>query len=532
MRIKNIFVAVALPLSSLMACLPTPSLEENPPVTAADQGGSDAADLPLIADDSGVIAGDMQRPEPDMDQALSEAMGDASADQSDQAPDMTVKVCPDTSYDAITQLTASVGEADDSLGAWNVTVNGEIGTMHAFDGETRLRVEASSSDTLGWAMMRVTVGEELLGVAHITSAEVSTYDFALPQGLSGVHAVTLSYINNMVNASGDRNLHVASLRLDCGEVITPMNLPSGASTSFCACAGEDPEPQDFESCATMRSDGVGTYYQPGPYELPAETESDGAIPQGTVTSGTLASSEIYDGVSHKYWVYTPAQYDGAEPAALMVLFDGGGYRNPDGSVRAPAVFDRLIHRGEMPVTIVVFVDPGVRANGDSNRSLEYNTPDDRNVRFILEELLPETTAQLNLSSDPARRALGGISSGGAAALIGAWERPQEFGLVYTTLGSFVQLRANADGEFADVLIERIEQAPQRHPMRISLLSGENDIVNQFGSWPIAHMRITTALDCAGYTYRSGYGETKHTNNAHPRTAFPDDIRWLFELVPR
>lgn len=37
---------------------------------------------------------------------------------------------------------------------------------------------------------------------------------------------------------------------------------------------------------------------------------------------------------------------------------GRTYLDPEGELRAGVVFDNLIHRGEMPLTIGVFVDPG------------------------------------------------------------------------------------------------------------------------------------------------------------------------------
>ena len=50
-------------------------------------------------------------------------------------------------------------------------------------------------------------------------------------------------------------------------------------------------------------------------------------------------------------VYVPKQYDPAKPACVYVNQDGVQFN-------APAVFDQLIHKKEMPVTIGVFVTPG------------------------------------------------------------------------------------------------------------------------------------------------------------------------------
>jgi enterochelin esterase-like enzyme len=74
------------------------------------------------------------------------------------------------------------------------------------------------------------------------------------------------------------------------------------------------------------------------------------VPRGTVTQHVWRSS-IFPGTIRRYWVYVPAQYDGASPAALMVFQDGHAYVNDTGDFRIPIVFDSLIHEGAMPVTI-------------------------------------------------------------------------------------------------------------------------------------------------------------------------------------
>lgn len=59
------------------------------------------------------------------------------------------------------------------------------------------------------------------------------------------------------------------------------------------------------------------------------------------------------------WIHVPAAYDPAEPAGLVLFQDGWWYLDPDGEVRGGIVLDNLVHRGDIPVTIGVFVDPGI-----------------------------------------------------------------------------------------------------------------------------------------------------------------------------
>ena len=90
-----------------------------------------------------------------------------------------------------------------------------------------------------------------------------------------------------------------------------------------------------------------------------------------------------------------------------------GYVNPEGNWRVPVVFDNLIHKKEMPVTIGIFINPGVvpaasdNALARFNRSFEYDGLGDRYVRFLLEEILPEVGKKYNLAKDGNSRAIGG-----------------------------------------------------------------------------------------------------------------------------
>src|ERR1700689_1383454 len=94
------------------------------------------------------------------------------------------------------------------------------------------------------------------------------------------------------------------------------------------------------------------------YKLGPDSVRQPGVPQGKVTKHSYIS-KIYPGTTHDYWVYVPVQYQTGKPAAVMVFVDGGSFVAEDGAWRVPIVFDNLIHRGEMPNAIGVFVDPGV-----------------------------------------------------------------------------------------------------------------------------------------------------------------------------
>ena len=131
-------------------------------------------------------------------------------------------------------------------------------------------------------------------------------------------------------------------------------------------------------------------------QLPAESYAvDSAsvehpgVPKGEILKLSFDSSKIFPGTSRDYWIYIPAQYKADHPACVYVNQDGIQWN-------APTVFDNLIFRKEMPVTIGIFITPGVVKSSDPNsalnrfnRSLEYDGLGDAYVRFLLEEILPE-----------------------------------------------------------------------------------------------------------------------------------------------
>ena len=214
------------------------------------------------------------------------------------------------------------------------------------------------------------------------------------------------------------------------------------------------------------------------YKLGPDSQVQPGVPTGTVTPWEQLPSQAYPGTLHDFCVYVPAQYKAGQPAALMVFQDGQAFLRPNGDYRVPTVFDNLIYRREIPVTIAVFINPGRRPEqpvaspsdwGDktTNRPQEYNSLDDKYARVIVDELLPELKKRYTLSDRPEDRAIGGASSGAIAAFTVAWHRPDQFRKVLSTIGSFTNLRGG------HVYPDLIRQA-ERKPIRIFLQDGAND----------------------------------------------------------
>jgi len=251
------------------------------------------------------------------------------------------------------------------------------------------------------------------------------------------------------------------------------------------------------------------------------------VPQGTVTKGQFAESQIYPGTRRDYQVYVPAQYKPDEPACLMVFQDGNSYASQDGAFRVPVVFDNLIHQQQMPVTIAVFVAPGSvpptksGAVERSNRSFEYDSLGDRYVRFLSEDFLPVALHGLKVSDDPRRRAICGISSGGICAFTAAWERPDLFGKVLSHIGSFTNIRG---GWAYPGLVRQTKSKPK--PIKVHLQEGRDDLDNLFGNWPLANEDLAAALRFAGYATEYVVTEGGHSGGPGGER-LPDALRWLW-----
>ncbi|TWU06424.1 alpha/beta hydrolase-fold protein [Stieleria varia] len=252
------------------------------------------------------------------------------------------------------------------------------------------------------------------------------------------------------------------------------------------------------------------------------------VPQGKLTEGVFENSTLLPGTRRDYSVYVPAQYDSGTPANLMVFMDGRNYAKTDGAFRVPVVFDNLIHQQEMPVTIAVFVNPGTipatkqGASDRSNRSFEYDSLGDRYARFLIDEFLPVATKGLNISDDPSRRAVCGISSGGICAFTVAWERPEQFGKVLSHIGSFTNIRG---GWAYPGLIRKTKDNPK--PIKVYLQEGNDDLNNLFGNWPLANRDMAAALQFAGYTHKLVMTQGGHSGQ-WAGLAMPDALRWLWD----
>ena len=265
------------------------------------------------------------------------------------------------------------------------------------------------------------------------------------------------------------------------------------------------------------------------YPLTADSERQPGVPQGVVTKYTW-TSQIFPGTVRDYWVYVPAQYTPEKPACVMLFEDGTSYVKESGRARIPIVFDNLIARHEMPVTIAILIDPGVLKapkpdQADRlNRSYEYDALSDRYARFLLDEILPEVAKHYNLSTNPNDRAISGGSSGGICSFTVAWTHPEAFRRVLSFIGSFADLRG---GDIYPALIRKTEPKP----IRVFLQDGNHDLNNFAGDWWLANQSMASALAYAGYDYKFVTGDKDH-DMIQGGAILPDALRWIWRDYPQ
>ena len=252
------------------------------------------------------------------------------------------------------------------------------------------------------------------------------------------------------------------------------------------------------------------------------------VPQGEIKGPFTWASQLYPGTLREYWIYVPANYDANTPTCSLIIQDG--LSRAKGWKLIPTM-DNLIHAGAMPITIGIFIDHGQvkptagneKAQPRFNRSFEYDGLGDLYARFLLEEILPEVSKTYNLSTDPNDRAIGGASSGAICAFTAAWERPDAFRRVLSTIGTYVGIRG---GNEYPTLIRKTENKP----LRIFLQDGSSDLDIYAGGWWTANQDMLAALQFAGYDVHHTWGEGGH-NSDHAAAIMPDALRWLWRDYP-
>lgn len=291
----------------------------------------------------------------------------------------------------------------------------------------------------------------------------------------------------------------------------------------------------------------------GDYPFTQDSLVQAGVKPGQLKGPFEFHSKIFAGTVRRYWVYLPQGYSKKNPPNLLVFQDGQRATNPNGSLRIPAVLDNLIHKKDIPPTLGIFITPGNLSDkypdnlGMSNpdhRAQEYDALNDNYARMLIDELLPEISKNYSFTADPAKRIIGGTSSGAICAWTVAWHRPDAFRNVISLIGSYTSIGfkpATADSPMqpgGDLYPGLIRKSPIR-PITIFLQDGSNDLDNEHGNWFLANQQMLASLLWANrhadetgdkgprYKVNHVWGDGGHSDQ-HGGALMPDILRWFWK----
>ena len=149
----------------------------------------------------------------------------------------------------------------------------------------------------------------------------------------------------------------------------------------------------------------------------------------------------------------------------------------------------------------------------------------RYAGMLIDEIIPEVEKNYAVTDNPEGRAICGASSGGICSFTVAWERPDQFRKVLSTIGSFVNLRG---GNVYPAMIRETE----RKPLRVFLQDSTGDLDNPYGNWPIANQNMNAALNYLHYEVKFDFVEGYGHNSNRGGSIFPEALRWLWRDYAR
>ncbi|MCE9603307.1 MAG: prolyl oligopeptidase family serine peptidase [Planctomycetia bacterium] len=240
-------------------------------------------------------------------------------------------------------------------------------------------------------------------------------------------------------------------------------------------------------------------------------------------------------------VYVPAQYVPGTAAPFIVTHDGPGLGKPD--LNLPRILDNLIAQRRVPALIAVMVGNGGGDAQGHERGREYDTMSGLYAEFIENEVLPlvEKNYGVKLTKDPDGRATMGNSSGGSAALIMAWYRPDLYHRVLTTSGTFVNQQWPFNPETPDGawgFHEKLIPESEPKPIRLWMAVGDRDSLNPnimrdgMHDWVEANNRMAKVLKAKGYHYQYVYCLNAGHGIGNARAqVLPQALEWLWKGYP-
>jgi enterochelin esterase-like enzyme len=304
---------------------------------------------------------------------------------------------------------------------------------------------------------------------------------------------------------------------------------------------------------------IGPDYVPAP-----ERQAVPGVPQGQVKQFEIDSKEtklLNPGIARKVFgtvdpanpktlivdthpidykrmitVYIPAGYQPNQEAPFLVVHDG-----PKGkpNLEMPRILDNLIAQKRIPPIVLIQIANGGGDAQGHQRGKEYDTMSGVFAEYIETEVLPrvEKHCSVKLTRNPDGRAVMGSSSGGSAALIMAWFRPDLYRRVLTTSGTFVNQQWPFDPKYPDGAWgfhkTLIPNSPKQ-PIRLFISVGDRDLLNpnvmrdDMHDWVEANHRMAKVLKAKGYDYQYLFCRNSGHGIGNAKAQFlPAALEWLW-----
>jgi enterochelin esterase-like enzyme len=167
----------------------------------------------------------------------------------------------------------------------------------------------------------------------------------------------------------------------------------------------------------------------------------------------------------------------------------------------------------------------------------------RYAEFVETEVLPlvESQYKVKLTRNPDWRATMGCSSGGSAALIMAWYRPDLYRRVLTYSGTYVNQQWPPSAETphgAWEFHERLIPNTAPKPFRLWMHVGDRDLFNPnvmrdgMHDWVVANENMARALAAKGYRYQFVFARNAgHCDRAVKQQTLSAALEWLWRGYP-
>ena len=267
-----------------------------------------------------------------------------------------------------------------------------------------------------------------------------------------------------------------------------------------------------ERCKNMRADRFNKnkliFNRPGsckveiPYvNMPKSdknfwTEERNNIPKGTIIKHEFESSYFIE--PRVINVYTPFNYSNdSSPYGFITLTDGHDYINV---LKAEQVLNNLIDDKKIPPIVAIFID-------STDKRSEELSCNDLFCNSVASEMIPWLREKYNLSDDPKKGIISGLSLGGLTATYMGLKHSDVFGNVLCQSGSFWYKPVNTneknkyqveskkrDNELDCWISEQIKLSPKlplKFYMNIGVLENKKAMINN-------SLNVKETLESLGY----------------------------------